>query len=316
MRFISVLSLAAALAASCGGNVARDEPPARVCRAGGEGAKADCGADGKTNCCLSAAIPGGTFNRFNDPSFPATVSDFRVDVLEVTVGRFRAFVDAWPSSRPKQGDGAHPRIPASGWKIEWDARLPATREQFSRGLSCIDTPEVEWATWHDGVGPHERAPVSCVTWYEAFAFCAWDGGRLLTEAEWLYLAVGGAEQRKFPWGPEPPDPSRAVLGHTPGGAFARVGSVPAGAARWGLLDLVGSRAEYVRDGIRDQLPQVGLPVPCVDCLRETNTPEGYFLFRDVHFNFSPDFANVGEEIRAGFNGASGRTPVIGIRCAR
>ena len=26
-------------------------------------------------------------------------------------------------------------------------------------------------------------------WYEAFAFCAWDGGRLLTEVEWLYLAL-------------------------------------------------------------------------------------------------------------------------------
>jgi hypothetical protein len=28
------------------------------------------------NCCTSLLVPGGTFNRDNDPNYPATMSDF------------------------------------------------------------------------------------------------------------------------------------------------------------------------------------------------------------------------------------------------
>ncbi len=318
MRLLG-FGLAIALTTSCGGHVVPDQPsapPSTSCRVQREGADGSCGANGKTDCCLAVSVPGGSFNRFNDAAFPASVSAFRVDAFEVTVGRFRAFVDAWPSSRPAVGAGAHPRVPGSGWKSEWDSRLPATREDFSRNLSCTGVPESELTTWQDKPGPYEQAPVACLDWYEAFAFCAWDGGRLLTETEWVYLAVGGNEQRKHPWGPQPIDQSRAVLKHTSRGAFARVGSVPAGVGRWGVFDLAGSRAEYVRDGIRDEQPQLGIPIPCNDCLRDSNTADAYFLLRDAHFNVPAELADVGEDVRAGFNVAAGRTPVIGLRCAR
>jgi len=46
-------------------------------------------------------VPGATFYQkydavtFIDQSFPATISSFRLDKYEITVGRFRRFVEAW-----------------------------------------------------------------------------------------------------------------------------------------------------------------------------------------------------------------------------
>src|SRR5262245_38903968 len=62
-----------------------------------------CGPTGTSSCCGSPLVPGGMFyrsfdvapdNAFTDKTNPATVSDFRFDTYEVTVGRFRQFVNA------------------------------------------------------------------------------------------------------------------------------------------------------------------------------------------------------------------------------
>src|SRR5947209_5786315 len=42
------------------------------CTKGGPGADKSCGNN--LDCCESKPVPGGTFNRFNDNGFPATVS--------------------------------------------------------------------------------------------------------------------------------------------------------------------------------------------------------------------------------------------------
>src|SRR5262249_1944612 len=58
------------------------------------GLAATCGADGAQSCCASALVPGGMFLRgydgvtYADGTNPATVSDFRLDTYEITVGRF------------------------------------------------------------------------------------------------------------------------------------------------------------------------------------------------------------------------------------
>ena len=144
-----------------------------------DGLAATCGplVNETEHCCLSNVVTGGTFNRSNDPTAPATITSFRLDRFEVTVGRFRKFVEAYQGNGSMVADaGKHPLIPGSGWDPAWITSLPADQDFLKTSLKC----DPMYQTWTDAVGGNERLPISCVSWYLAFAFCAWDGGRLPT----------------------------------------------------------------------------------------------------------------------------------------
>jgi formylglycine-generating enzyme required for sulfatase activity len=163
-------------------------------------------------------------------------------------------------------------------------------------------------------GTKESLPINCVSWYEAFAFCAWDGGRLPTEAEWEYAAAGGDKNWKCPWGPDAPTDIRAVyncaFGGTPGNCqpndIAAVGSRPDGAGRWGQLDLVGSMYEWVLDAYDEY--------PAADRKDYANVGDiPIRVLRGGSWNDIVDY------LRAAYRIAyspSGRNVYFGFRCAR
>jgi len=169
-------------------------------------------------------------------------------------------------------------------------------------------------TW--GEDPErDHLPVNCVNWYDAFAFCIWDGGRLPTEAEWEYAAVGGSEDRLYPWGDGFPTDDLAVFDYGGDGittgfpAFADildVGSKPSGEARFGQRDLAGSMWEWVLDA------HAGYPLdPSVD-------------YANVEPNYNRslrggDWTNPGQYITAAYRNYADwttRMTGIGFRCAR
>jgi formylglycine-generating enzyme required for sulfatase activity len=154
------------------------------------------------------------------------------------VGRIRAWVAA---ARPTPRDGELLGSDGSGQPVRWQGTWKVQSEEQLRGWARYDT----WSS------SEERRPKNFLTWYTAAAFCHFDGGRLPTDAEWGYVAAGGDEQRLYPWGAEEPTPERAVFNCTGDGKqscsladILAVGSKPAGAGRWGHLDLAGSMFEW------------------------------------------------------------------------
>jgi formylglycine-generating enzyme required for sulfatase activity len=228
-------------------------------------------------------VTGGTFYRsydgaaFTDMTHPATVSSFRLDKFEITVGRFRQFVNAWVSGwRPGAGAGKHSHLNGgnglansgsagtyeAGWDPTWDASLGTTASAWDTNLSCGSSG----CTWTSAAGVHEKLPINYVTWYEAYAFCIWDGGFLPSETEWNYAAAGGGEQRVYPW--SSPPSSTAIdcsylyyapcLG-TPATVNAVGSESPKGNGKYGQADLSGNVFEMNLDFYTNYAS------PCVDC---------------------------------------------------
>lgn len=112
-----------------------------------------------------------------------------LDAHEVSARRYRAFVAAAAHTSEQTAtypDGAGFAVTAG------EPSLPDGHCSFDDGDDAL--------------------PMNCVSWTEAQAFCAWDGGRLPTIAELEFVRrwwdragvdAAGADGRTFPWGDEP-----------------------------------------------------------------------------------------------------------------
>ena len=164
-----------------------------------------------------AFIPAGTFtmggmdiNAVDNekPVHDVTLDAFWMDQLEVTNGMYALCV----------GTGACE---------------PPHLLKSQRRLDYFNNPEFK------------DYPVVYVTWGQAQAYCKWAGRRLPTEAEWE-RAARGDDFRTFPWGENEPDGTIANFNFMVGDT-TRVGTYPAGASPFGIMDMAGNVAEWVND---------------------------------------------------------------------
>jgi formylglycine-generating enzyme required for sulfatase activity len=283
-------------------------------------------------------VPGGTYfrsfvNSGSGPTGeadPATISGFRLDKYLVTVGRFRQFVAAWNNGAgytPAAGSGKHTHLNGgqglangesagtyeTGWLTSDNSNIAPT----NTNLAC----HTNYEAWTTMAGSQENLPINCMNWWEAYAFCIWDGGFLPSEAEWEYAQVGGSQQREYPWGSTAPGTAcpgtgcqYAIYGcYYPDGSggcsgvtsIAPVGTATLGAGLWGQLDLVGDMNEWNLDTWGSYAN------PCTDCANLTAA--SYRMVRGD--NFAGDVS--GLRVRGIFdNSADLRSAYYGFRCAR
>ena len=113
-------------------------------------------------------------------------------------------------------------------------------ECVSAGACRAKSDEVR--TKHpDFNGPSQ--PVSGIAWADAKAYCGWRNKRLPREAE-FERAVRGAEDRKYPWGGDPPTHERTVFSSA---RTEDVGTHPLGRGPYGHDDLAGNVWEWMED---------------------------------------------------------------------
>jgi len=164
-------------------------------------------------------------------------------------------------------------------------RYPVTNAEYGRFIDARGYQERRWWTdngwaysqrqswteprlWNNAERNQPTQPVVGVTWWECAAYCAWltaqgqavgwlatsDAIRLPTSLEWE-RAARGTDQRRYPWGDEPPDAERANYDATGVGQPTVVGCFPTGAAACGALDLAGNVMEWMSTPVtaRDQV---------------------------------------------------------------
>ena len=124
-------------------------------------------------------------------------------------------------------------------------RMPVTNAEYKVFVDATDhRPPHHW------IGreiPKDKAnhPVINVSWRDAMAFCTWAGVRLPSEAEWEKAACG-TDGHIYPWGNQPPDVKRCNFNRNVRDTSA-VGSYPAGASPYGVMDMAGNVWEWVND---------------------------------------------------------------------
>jgi formylglycine-generating enzyme required for sulfatase activity len=329
-----------------GACVAPTAPPS--CATGGDG-RSNCGPSGNDSCCASPLVTGvttATFSRSydgvsgtkcfaadcSDPSNKAQISSFRLDKYEVTVGRFRQFVNAVRAGwTPSAGSGKHVHLNAGsglaaegggtyepGWDASWTSAttFPTAQAPWDSNLNCKSSWAPPAATWTPSAGTNERKPINCTNWYEAEAFCIWDGGFLPSEAEWNFAASGGTDQRIYAWGPTVPgaDAKLAVYACYFGtdcglSSLAPVGSVPAGDGKFLQSDLAGNVWEWSVDNYEAWYSSKS----CVDCAFLGASASR--VLRGGGYSSGTDAIDLLAGRRLS-NAPTARDVTIGVRCAR
>jgi formylglycine-generating enzyme required for sulfatase activity len=207
------------------------------------------------SCPLMVVVPPGEFEmgadggekaRYEGPVHTVTIRrPFAAGVYEVTNAEFAAFM------------GATNHVAGSECRV-WNGELP------------LNTPGRDWSDPGYGRPPRPDEPAACVNWLDAKAYVDWlaketgEPYRLLSEAEWEFVARGRTPKARYTWGdrdedackyanvfdlsgkkselPRPYEPVNCDDGFT---GVAPVGQLEPNV--FGVHDIIGNVWEWVED---------------------------------------------------------------------
>ena len=144
--------------------------------------------------------------------------------------------------------GFHPERPAHNVTISTfyiDVR-PVTVGEYRQFVDATGHLQPDWKQVAQVSSTDEHAMVY-VSWYHAMAYAQWANKRLPTEAEWEYATRGGLEDKKYPWGDDKPDGSRANYKRYVGKTSPVASYPPNG---YGLYDMAGNVLEWCLDAYK------------------------------------------------------------------
>lgn len=218
------------------------------------------------------------------PMHRVYVRDFWLDRNKVTNRELAQFLEARGFRSPEGADYFDRDDP--------DARIHRRDGRFTADPGFEEHPAVE------------------ASWFGARDYCLWHGKRLPTEAEWEKAARGG-DRRRYPWGDDPPDARRAVVGRAYN-ATERGDLRPAGAGPTRVQDLLGNLREWTASAYR--------PYPYrPDDGRERAAPETGRVVRGASHDDPPDALRVTIRRLSSYDGGRGGLAHghhhTGFRCA-
>jgi formylglycine-generating enzyme required for sulfatase activity len=200
--------------------------------------------------------PGKPYPPYLESALPAhqvTLSAYCMDVYEVTVEQYKKCSDSGGCKR-------------------------ASAENHIDGLTPIQKKAYDPLCNINEPSARAKHPINCVDWEQASEYCREHGGRLPTEAEWEFAALG-PDGRLYPWGDDPPGkgllngcgrecmawakknnvdadfPSMMYDYDDGWETTAPVGSFPDGKSRYGIEDIVGNVWEWTADYFGDYTKQ-------------------------------------------------------------
>ncbi len=201
------------------------------------------------------------------PIHSVTVSDFKISQIEITNEAFAKFINAYGSILVREG--------------EYKGKLMfAVKNGLGGTNRTIKKVNGLWKTATEGM---EQNPVVNITWYGAYEFCRFYGGKLPTEAQWEYAASGGKYSKGYMYSGS--NNVNAVAWQNESPYFGNTHPVKTKKPNeLGIYDMTGNAAELCRDYYKSDYYSVSPEFDPFCSIKNGNRVKRGGAWHQDHFN--------------------------------